>query len=542
MSDAPIHSNSKSLVFILPIMYSWALIFIYILFYLFDFINYVQDNSLNIFNSQLLLISVWILPVVLTIASTGTIIDRYPNVLPKLVFTSLLGSSVFLFLDLYSLLALNSYLMVIATFLFGFFVGIGIIANQTLYSIVIPLNIRNRAYSLVIAGSSLISLLSVSLFDSSSVSHPFLIPMGVVGILGLVISIIFLVASRFFQLTWVNDKWPTKMVRIASRPSVLVYFWSHTLIWTMLGLMIGSLAQIQTQNASTLQFLHTLFQIDAYKGFWMVVLFGALLLVIPAGIVSDILGRKTLIIFSTTGIVLASLVVAIFNQFLISTLIIGFSFACVHAFSSLWVDLASRDSIGRYNALNFQSLGLGFLIGFLVSFYVYLNVFSDFLQINIFIMLGLAVFASLPLFWISDSYPPLEFFLLLVTNKSGMPLFSYNFMNEDSLKVDLPLISGALTALSTFMTEATGEATGRLSLVRHGTHFILSDETESDLTAAIFANKNDPELQRLLSKFLLKFEEKYGDKITNWLGDTSDFMDSVNDAEEIFGHLISIRT
>ena len=115
-------------------------------------------------------------------------------------------------------------------------------------------------------------------------------------------------------------------------------------------------------------------------------------------------------------------------------------------------------------------------------------------------------------------------------------------MNDDSLKVDLALISGALTALSTFMSEATGELTGRLSLVRHGTHFILSDETESDLTAAIFANKNDPELQRLLRKFLYQFQEKYGEKIKDWTGDTKEFLDSVNDAEEIFGHLISIKT
>ena len=359
--------------------------------------------------------------------------------------------------------------------------------------------------------------------------------------LGLLVFLIDLIFSRFSKFLWKNDEWPTKLKKIISRPSVIVYFWSHTLIWLMLGLMIGSLAQ--TQKASTLQFLQTTFDIQPYKGFWMVVLFGAVLIAIPAGLLSDQYGRKTLIILCTTGIIMASLVVAILDQFLISTLIIGFSFACVHAFSSLWVDLSSRDSIGRYNSLNFQSLGLGFVIGFKISYYNSKNLFvTNYLQIVKYIMLGLAVFASLPLFWISDSYPPLEFFLLLVTNRSGIPLFHYDFDNKEGLKVDLPLVSGALTAISTFMMEATGEPTGRLSLVRHGTHFILSDETSGGLTGAIFSNKNDPELQRLLKKFLIQFQEKYKDELVHWMGNTNAFADSVNDAEEIFGHLISIET
>ena len=275
---------------------------------------------------------------------------------------------------------------------------------------------------------------------------------------------------------------------------------------------------------------------------------GSFIFIFPSGYLSDAFGRKTLIIFATTGIVLASLLIGIFNStlaYIISTLLIGASFAFVHTSldSSLWVDLASRDSIGRYNSLNFQSLGLGFLIGFLVSFYFYLDLFPDFLRINILILLGLAMFASLPLFWISDSFPPLEFFLLLVTNsKSGIPLFHYNFRSDESLKVDLSLISGALTALSSFMVEATGERQGRLSLVRHGTHFIISHESELGLTGAIFCNKNDPELLRLLKKFLQRFQDKYKDQIQSWQGNLNTFDNANNEAEEIFGHLITIKT
>lgn len=521
-------------------MFCWTAIINYVLFYVFDLVTFVETNSLDIFNSRFLLLSLWAVPVALTISFTGMFIDRFPHFLDKLLLISLLGSSISLLVDLYGLMALNSNIMMIATIGFGFFIGITIISGQTLYSITTPFEKRNKTYSLVIAGASLISILSIAFFDSYSQDHPFLIPLLIVSVLGLLISGLFYWYSRIYTFAWKNDNWPTKLQKILSRPSVIVYFWTHTLIWMMLGLMIGSLAQVQV--ASTLELLQNFFSISPYKGFWIVVLVGSMIFVIPAGILSDRIGRKSLIIFSTTGIVLASLVVAIFDQFLISTLIIGFSFACVHAFSSLWVDLSSRDAIGRYNSLNFQSLGLGFLIGFVVSFFIYLNIKPNFLEINIFIMLGLAVFASLPLFWISDSYPPLEFFLLLVTNKSGVPLFSYKFNNEEGVKVDLALVSGALIALSTFMIEATGEPDGRLSLVRHGTHFIISDETKMGLTAAIFSNKNDPELLRLLKKFIHQFEEKYKDEIAEWRGNIGIFKDSVADAEEIFGHLISIQT
>ena len=541
MSNNTTSENKKLIyVFLLPIMFCWSVIINYILFYVFDLLDFVEKNNLDVFHSRIILLCLWAVPASITVSFTGMFIDRFPNSLNKLVISSTALSSLSLILVLYAFIIINSTLMIVGTVLFGFFIGIAIISGQTLYSIIIPFGDRNKAYSFVIFGASIISVLSVAFFDSYSPNNHFLMPLAIVSVLGLIITVIVLYYSRVFDFTWKNDKWPTKLGKILSRPSVIVYFCSHTLIWLMLGLMIGSLAQVQ--KADTLDLLQNFFSISPYKGFWIVVLVGSLISVVPASILSDRIGRKSLIIFSTTGIVLASLVVAIFDLFLISTLIIGFSFACVHAFSSLWVDLSSRDAIGRYNSLNFQSLGLGFIIGFSVSFFLSLDQAQNLLQINIFILIGLAVFASLPLFWISDSFPPLEFFLLLVTNKSGIPLFHYDFNNDDGLKVDLALVSGALIALSTFMVEATGESTGRLSLVRHGTHFILSDEGKFGLTGAIFANKNDPELQRLLKKFLTQFQEKYEEELSDWRGDIGLFRDSVNDAEEIFGHLISIKT
>jgi MFS family permease len=304
----------------------------------------------------------------------------------------------------------------------------------------------------------------------------------------------------------------------------------------MLGLMIGTLASIGDQYFS---------DFDSYKGFWAIVLFGSVLAILPSGYLADKLGRKTLIVLASNGVVFSSLILGVFIDqltFFISAFLIGVSFALVHTTldSSLWVDLASKDSIGRYSSLNFQSLGLGFIIGFIISYWGYLEPFSFFLSLNVFILIGLAVLASLPLFWTSDSYPPLEFFLLLVI-KSGIPIFHYNFQKDKELKVDLPLISGALSAVGSFMIEATGEKDGRLNLVRHGTHFIISEESEMGLISAIFSNKNDPELQKLLKKFLIQFQINFKNTLESWDGNLHVFSSAVADAEEIFGHLITIK-
>jgi hypothetical protein len=157
--------------------------------------------------------------------------------------------------------------------------------------------------------------------------------------------------------------------------------------------------------------------------------------------------------------------------------------------------------------------------------------------------IGLAVLAVLPLFWVSDSFPPLEFFLLLLINDAGVPIFHYSFGRKKELQIDLPLISGALSAVGSFMLEATGETGAKLNLVRHGTHFILSDQSSDiGLTATIFANKNDPELQIILSKFLRRFRKRFSKELSEWKGDILAFEAAIEDAEEIFGPLITIAT
>ena len=77
---------------------------------------------------------------------------------------------------------------------------------------------------------------------------------------------------------------------------------------------------------------------------------------------------------------------------------------------------------------------------------------------------------------------------------------------------------------------------GDLNLVRHGNNFILT-EIKDGISAAIFSNKQDPELQATLRDFLEQFHTKYAETLKTWAGIRSLFDGAIDIAEEVFGHL-----
>jgi hypothetical protein len=149
----------------------------------------------------------------------------------------------------------------------------------------------------------------------------------------------------------------------------------------------------------------------------------------------------------------------------------------------------------------------------------------------------LAIIAAFPLFWISDSYKPLDFTLLMVIEEGGLPLFDYVFQNKLDTNIELTLLSGALTAVSSFMSETLKEK-GTLSLVKHGNHFIMTDKNaDTGISAVIFSNKPDPELKKALREFQTEFCAEYGKHLKTWNGARNIFDGAVDIAEKVFGHL-----
>ncbi|MHA1543250.1 MAG: hypothetical protein ACTSQH_09765, partial [Candidatus Hodarchaeales archaeon] len=103
--------------------------------------------------------------------------------------------------------------------------------------------------------------------------------------------------------------------------------------------------------------------------------------------------------------------------------------------------------------------------------------------------------------------------------------------------IELTLLSGALTAVSSFMNETLKEE-GTLNLVKHGNHFILTDkDPNTRVSAVIFSNKPDPELKKALRDFQIEFGAEYGKFLKTWNGARNVFDGAVDIAEKVFGHL-----
>ncbi len=517
-----------------------------------ELIDYAKSNSLvegflgTTLLGDLIIGVFYAIPPLITIALIGNLIDKRPDLLGILVFYSMLSASIclILFNITLKLLIAPITLFLITAFLTS--LAALATASHTLYGAITKWTHRGRTFAIgnLIFGLTVVLLLIISGVFGMDFFFSFL----VISLIGIILSLVFRYSTRAW-IYWQNDLWPTNTLQILRRYSVRAYFFSHVMIYGMLGLTIGSLAQEGVKSGYT-NFLGI--KLGAFETFWAILILGTIVFVLPAGYLSDRWGRKTLTILATYGIVLASLLASLHGLldphfdyiiYIITSFTIGISFALLHPTldSSLWIDLASKDSIGRYCDINILSLVTGLVPGFAIS-YFFLNTLTEYRNIMVFLYIALAVIAVLPLFWVSDSFPPLEFFLLLVINEAGVPIFHYAFGRERELKVDLPLISGALSAVASFMTEATGEKGAKLNLVRHGTHFILSDSNNEGekLTATIFANKNDPELSIILSKFLKRFLTKYAKELKDWNGDLGYFEGAVDDAEEIFGPLITI--
>lgn len=508
--------------------------------YIYDFVDYMNSSSIlpGVDVLLMLIIIAWPVPGALVI--TGVFLDKYPKYIGKTVLLGLGGSSTLLANYVVSLLVKNGLFIIISAMSLGFLMGVLVIASHTLFG---GLNInwkkRGTNYGVAIFIFELFSLLVI--LGIGIINSNYLLGFTLYSLTGLFLTSIFFYCTKLWSF-WTNDPWPTTNWQIIKRPSVIVYFWTHTLVYLMIGLMIGSLAEAGTYYNVT-----AFFGIDlgAYKTFWAGVIFGAGLLILPASIFVDKFGRKSAIVLATYLIVFAAIIVGLLPEnplsFLTAALIIGIAFAFIHPSldASVWADLASRDSLSRYYSLGFLSISLGVVLGLILGLF---NPFADIaskLAFNVFLLIALAVLASFPLYWTTDSSPPLDFFLLLVINDAGLPIFSYNFGKGESLKVDLPLISGALSAVGSFMLEATGEENANLNLVRHGTHFILSD-TSGGLSGAVFSNKNDIELQKVLRRFLHRFEVRFQKVLSDWNGNVKVFEDAVNDAEELFGPLVAI--
>lgn len=543
--------NFKTIVtIIIPSIYSWLLASLLLLIYSFDILEFVESSPTNPFKGLgILLLLIILILVIFMLYFTGSLLDRYPKYLRVSVTIGMLGSSIFIIL-LVLFINQSTFLLITLGGL-AFFFGILLTSSGTLFAGLTDMWFRGKIYSYLIFLFIILALASILLgglisspFPESEIfSHSWVSILLLIGVLGVFLTLSFFLLTRRMGTPWIPDKWPTRFEKIIGRRSVRAYLTTHFLLYCMLGIIITSFSRIgdtifTTTLSVTLPALGE-FVLPKDKTFWFLVLIGDLIGIIPAGFLADKWGRKNLIVVTIYGIVFSALIFGLegsYLSFLISALIVGISFALLHPTldSSIWADLSPRDGLGRYYGLGFISLAFGLGIGSGLGHWLFPPEFTSVEAIN-YILIILAILAAFPLFWVADSYKPLDFTLLLVIEGGGLPIFDYSFQKRLDVSVELTLLSGALTAVSSFMNETMKEK-GDLNLVRHGTHFILTDKVE-DISAAVFSNKQDPELHKALHEFLARFCAEFTIELKTWNGARSLFDNAVDIAEEVFGHL-----
>ncbi len=535
---------------IIPSTFTWCLAATLLLIYSFDILDYVEQSEDNPFMGfGVIILGVLLLLVILALYFTGHYLDSHPEFLKKGIMIGMLGASI---TSILFIVFINSTILFSLSLVgLAFFFAILLTSSGMMFAGLTNSTARGKTYATAIFIFIILVLVSIVIGNevssnytaSDPLSNSWVVIIPGIGVLGLILTVVFYLLSRDLKY-WVPDAWPTKFTKIVGRRSVQAYLSTHFLLYCMLGIsiaifpLIGSVLNItETFQLPALGELQ--FSVD--KLFWILVLVGDLILVLPAGMIADKIGRKNLIVLAIYGIVFSAMIIGLERSelsFIISALTIGFSFALIHPTldSSLWADLSPRDGLGRYFALGFISLAFGLGTGYGVGHWI-LRPLLENLDYVTYVLIILAIFAAFPLFWTTDSYEPLDFTLLMVIEEGGLPLFDYAFQQKLDTDIELTLLSGALTAVSAFMSEMMREK-GDLNLVRHGNHFIITDkDSKTGISTVIFSNKHDPELKKALHEFQIKFCDQYCQYLSTWNGARSIFDGAVDIAEEVFGHL-----
>jgi len=517
------------ILILLPVTLVWLETSLFILIYGFELLNSIplteMSNPFTSFGTFLLFITTGIST--LSIVGSGYLIDRRPSITIKLIIGSLLFNGLSFICNAFSL-SFNPFIIIGLPSL-GFSLGVLAVAAHSIFIVNVKIVDRGFMYSCAVFTSMIIAIMFIIVFEILKLSVD--IPLIILGFFSLIASLIIFYSFKT-EFLWINDQFPTSTRKIITRRSVQAYTIAHLLTYIMLGVAFTTISQMV--NESNL--------------FWVLVFLGDLIFVILMGKLSDRVGRKDLFVFGTYIIVFSVLIVAVTDFYVIyyvSAIILGISFSMMHPSidSGIWADLAPLDSIGRYSALNITSLlqgiGIGFVIGFLISPIGRIDIVT-------YLLIALAILSLSPLFFIADSFKPLEIYLLLVST-SGILMFHHDFDSQQEIsRKDLTLVSGALSALGTIF-EAIDEIAGSgLDLLRHGNVFIIQSKVKTTegktVFGTIFTNKLDPEIQSNLDKFVFRFCLRFQQEIVKWTGLTSIFHTAVQDAEEIFGPLIPVRT
>jgi hypothetical protein len=100
---------------------------------------------------------------------------------------------------------------------------------------------------------------------------------------------------------------------------------------------------------------------------------------------------------------------------------------------------------------------------------------------------------------------------------------------------DEHIMAGMLTAVQNFIKESFDEHGGKLKEIRFDNYDVLISHSKTVVIAAIISTKKSEKLRMQLKEATEEIEERFGDKLTKWSGDTAE----IADVDHLMKRLIS---
>ena len=120
-------------------------------------------------------------------------------------------------------------------------------------------------------------------------------------------------------------------------------------------------------------------------------------------------------------------------------------------------------------------------------------------------------------------------YALFIINRNGVPLFTKTYASS---KVEPNLVSGFLTAVSSFVREISPEQKGALKSIDAEDMKIMLESGE-DIVCALLVDYEDKLSREALRAVVERFEEKYKDILKSWDGNVAIFDTFEEDVEKI---------
>jgi len=127
--------------------------------------------------------------------------------------------------------------------------------------------------------------------------------------------------------------------------------------------------------------------------------------------------------------------------------------------------------------------------------------------------------------------------LIAIDRTSGLPEYVYYF--DTKVKVDSSLVSGFVTAISSFTNELM-ETQGLLRSINHEGFALLMEHTESR-TVALVASEETFDIRYLLREFSMKFDEKYPKSEASRGINSKDYDDAKDLVMQVFTSVMGTR-